>query len=438
MMHARAAIGAEVHPAIVRRLELRLTDGDSGAVQGELTELAKKHAVAPVFQRRDHVGRLDVDLAGDPPAVDEVVQLIRNRQDVQTMRDEVLPPPGVQDPLYPDLQALRRAGARLDLPPQRAPLGQAAELEPDRPHTIVVAIVDSGIMTEHPDLRRHLSRGPGGRVRGRPVVGATIEDEDGHGTLLAGTVLAAAGRSRDVRVLPVKFIDGRTRPDSELAARAIRWAADNGADIIDLSWEVGIANPTLRAAIEYAGTQNALVVIAAGNSGADNDRRPAFPACYGHEGCSALPGVEALEGVITVMASDRFDDKAGFSNYGNESVHIAAPGVGVTSTHQTLLAELPPGDPGLYQRYDGSSAAAAFVAGAAALVAALPKKLDRKLSPTVIKAILMGTVDRRPDLRCKSGGRVNIDGALKRVQAILGAPAIPKVPAPQGVQIPGP
>jgi subtilisin family serine protease len=111
------------------------------------------------------------------------------------------------------------------------------------------------------------------------------------------------------------------------------------------------------------------------------------------------------------MASDRFDDRAGFSNYGRSSVHIAAPGVNVTSTHQTLRSGLLPRDAGLYQRYNGSSAAAAFVAGAAALL----KARNRKLTPEAIRSVLIDTADVRPDLRCKANGRVNLTRARDAV-----------------------
>jgi subtilisin family serine protease len=414
MMHARVFSAAGVsQTSIARRLELRLGARDGAdAVERELADLATRSRIASRFQRRDHVRRLDVELMGDAAEVAGVVQALGNRPGVQIMRDEVLPPRGAADPLYPDASVWRRVGAPVEAGRARAPVGAGS----DPPEPVVVAIVDSGVMTEHPDLTAHLWKSPDGRVRGLNLVGPDIydvEDGDGHGTLLAGTVLAAASGSPEVVLLPVKFIDGRTRPDSERAAQAIKWAADEGAKIIDLSWEVGIVNPALRTAIEYAGTKDALVVVAAGNSGADNDRLPAFPACYGHDGCSALPEGDnrGLANVMTVMASDRFDDRAGFSNYGRSSVHIAAPGVNVTSTHQTLRSGLLPRDAGLYQRYNGSSAAAAFVAGAAALL----KARNRKLTPEAIRSVLIDTADVRPDLRCKANGRVNLTRARDAV-----------------------
>ena len=402
-------------PAVVRRIEFRVAPGqDVSALDGDLVDLAKRASLQPpVRRRRDPVlRRLDVELAGDPVDVAGVVDAIAARPGVEVMRDEVLPPAGTQDPLYPDPAVLRRVlapaaghSAGLNRP------GEGGSAAP-----VVVAIVDSGVMAEHPDLASHLWKDAHGRYRRRSLIGDSFEDEDGHGTLLAGMVLTGAALSPEVRLLPVKFIDGRTRPDSGQAAEAIRWAADTGADVINLSWEVGIADPRLRAAIEHAGAKGALVVVAAGNSGADNDRLPAFPACYGHDNCQALPGAKGLSHVITVMASDRLDGKPGFSNYGKQSVHIAAPGLGVFSTHSTFGSGLESGDPKLYQSYDGSSAAAAFVAGAAALL----KTRNRKLSAEAIKKILLDTAEPKPYLPCQRG-RLNLNAALAAVQATPGA-----------------
>src|SRR5262249_40805354 len=178
---------------------------------------------------------------------------------------------------------------------------------------------------------------------------------------------------------------------------------------ISMSWGLGVETPALRDAIEQAALRDVLVVAAAGNSGADNDKYPSFPACYGHEGCRAGA---FFPNVVAVMATDRDDAKPGFSNYGAASVHLAAPGVDVVSAHQYFAEAPAPGGGSRYQRYDGTSAAAAYVSGVAAL---LKSRLPQKLSAEDIKGILVETSDLRDDLRCRAKGRVNIGLALRAI-----------------------
>jgi subtilisin family serine protease len=186
------------------------------------------------------------------------------------------------------------------------------------------------------------------------------------------------------------------------------------ARVINLSWAVGIDKQrAIHDAIDNA--PNVLFVVAAGNSGADNDKYPTVPADYGRH----------LSNVITVMATDDFDDKPGFSNYGDTTVHIAAPGMRVISTHSYLSAAAQPGNLVSYQRYDGTSPAAAYVAGAAALL----KSQDPSLLPRDIRDVLIATADHRSDLRCVARGRLNVKEALDLVQAHL---RVPPLPVPSG------
>ena len=275
---------------------------------------------------------------------------------------------------------------------------------PSKP--VIVAIIDTGIMAGHPDLSGHLwvdPTNPGSHGVSMLAKWASIRDEDGHGTLLAGTVLAGANRSPAVRLMTVKFFDGRTRPDSDLGAKAIDWAVDNGAHIVNLSWAVGVETPALPRAVERAGREGVLVVVAAGNTGADNDAYPSFPASYG----------QSMGHVITVMATDDFDDKPGFSNYGDTSVHISAPGMRIVSTHAYLAATLKAGDLGRYQRYDGTSPSAAYVAGAAAFL----KSVCPALGPKELRDYLVSTADPSRDQRRGPKPRLNVEKARAAVEA---------------------
>jgi subtilisin family serine protease len=204
--------------------------------------------------------------------------------------------------------------------------------------------------------------------------------------------------------MAVKFFDADALPGPSNGAAAIEFAtgAQPKTDIINLSWDLGIGSFALEKAIEKACDAGALVVIAAGNSGTDNDRARAIPAHYR----TIRP-----EQIITVMATDRYNEKASFSNYGAATVDLAAPGVDIVTTRASLskaskndLTRNP-----FYRRhvsYNGTSAAAALVSGAAALL----KSLEPKLTACELKVRLCESVRKMPGLKskCVSGGILDL------------------------------
>ena len=125
-----------------------------------------------------------------------------------------------------------------------------------------------------------------------------------------------------------------------------------------LAWDAWFTTPQLGAAIESA--SEAVFVVAAGNESLNNDLYPNWPANHG-----------PMKNVITVMATDAHDERASFSNYGEKSVHIAAPGTDIWST-VPYLGNPPASDIEQigYRAYRGSSAAAALVAGLVAMLRA--------------------------------------------------------------------
>jgi subtilisin family serine protease len=233
------------------------------------------------------------------------------------------------------------------------------------------------------------------------MLGYDLTDQDGHGTMLAGSILATANFVAGLELMAVKFFDVMVQPAAANAARAIRFAVDNGARIINLSFDLGLGSIELEEAVAYAGHRGALVVMAAGNTGSDNDQYPLVPARYA-ESCR--------DSAIVVMATDRYDERAAISNFGCTTVDLAAPGVKVMSTHASLAGTAVGG----YGRYTGTSAAAAQVSGAAALL----KSKYPKSSARDLKLRLMGTVDLLPRLKCVSGGRLNLGRALTQAQMI--------------------
>ena len=164
----------------------------------------------------------------------------------------------------------------------------------------------------------------------------STEDAHGHGTHMAGTIAAIAPNAS---FLNVKVADKRGRCDAATVARAVRWAADHGAQVINISLEVA-ASPDLESAIDYAWQQGAVVIAAAGNSG---NSTPAYPAAYPE--------------AIAVAGTNQSDGLAVLSNHG-DWVDIAAPGY-------KIYSDLPGGAYGLET---GTSPAAAHVSGVAALL----------------------------------------------------------------------
>jgi subtilisin family serine protease len=399
---------------VVRRFAIRVTGAEAlprveravmAAVEaqppGEVTPLVIDHVQRPPL--------LEVRLEGVAAVVSDVMariatiqgvrihhDVLRARRDgMRTRRD------GNGSAVYPDLSARVRIGAE-SLPPTTDGV------------PVTVAIVDSGLMVEHPAFTDHLWTGGGG-VHGKQFIDGKshgdISDQDGHGTLQAGTVLASAVDA-PVKLMTAKFFDAANpaRPDN--AAAALDFAVREGAQIILLAWDVGIGSVVLERVFRNACAQ-ALVVIAAGNYGSDND-------WYDGRSLARAPvryARDCPEATIVVMATDEADEKAWFSNYGRVSVDLAAPGSGIMSTRRSLSKSMGSGAKA-YRTHGGTSAAAAHVAGAAALL------MSRYPSLTVsqIKGCLVDSVDKLPALlgrapggsKCASGGRLNIGAALRR------------------------
>ena len=232
---------------------------------------------------------------------------------------------------------------------------------------VIVAIVDSGVDPTHPDLVDRL------RTDGYDFVDDDSDprDENGHGTHVAGIVAAVlnnnegvAGLAPNVTILPVRVMDVRGRGSDRAIARGIRFSADKGAKVINLSLGATLTlnadepSALVNDAIIYAQQQGALVVVAAGND--------AVP----------LPNAIAVDNpdVLVVAATDERDRKAPFSNSG-PWVAVSAPGVHILSTMPTyevfLTSDRLPPDERFRRNYDymsGTSQATPYVAALAALL----------------------------------------------------------------------
>lgn len=229
--------------------------------------------------------------------------------------------------------------------------------------TVYVAVVDSGVDYTHPDLKNRVDL-----EKGYDFINDDSDpmDDNGHGTHVSGIIAAEMNNGEgivgvvgtlDVSIIPIKVLDAEGQGQSDIVAKGIEYAVDQGANIINLSLgspgeDVDIAN-----AIRYAIEKGVFVVAAAGNDNQNSD--------------SYTPS--GLDNVYTVGAVNQLKTKARFSNYGN-SVEVAAPGVKILST---VLKNQ-------YEAWDGTSMAAPVVSGIASIM--LAQKPD--ISVAELAAIL--------------------------------------------------
>lgn len=258
---------------------------------------------------------------------------------------------------------------------------------PQQQDDIVVAIIDTGIDVNHPLIKDHLWVSPSGGLHGWNFSSnnSDIEDNHGHGTHIAGIILRKAPSKR-IKFMVLKYYDPMKTGEDNLTAsiEAIKYATKMKADIINYSGGGDLKSPLEEAAIRDAQKQGIVFVAAAGNEGRNTDRVGYFPAGY------------RLSNIISVAATDSRQRLLASSNYGSESVDIAAPGKNVYSS-------LPGGK---YGFMSGTSQATACVTG---LVAALMVRTEKTLSPEDIKRVLVkaATKDRQLAKKIRSEARIS-------------------------------
>ncbi len=238
----------------------------------------------------------------------------------------------------------------------------------------IIAVIDSGLDLTNPDFSGRLWVNTA-EATGQPgvddshdgyvddVFGWNFRDHNNnladyaqHGTHVAGLIAAnandhygVAGVNWNARIMPLKFIGPDGSGNVADAVQAIYYAVNHGARIINASWGGIDYSQSLNDAISYADSHGVVFVTAAGNESANNDTKPSYPA------------LDRLGNLISVAAVDAFGRLASFSNYGPNTVDIAAPGV-------SILSDLPGG--GLVS-YSGTSMSTPFVTGVASLVAGM-------------------------------------------------------------------
>ncbi|MFH0966093.1 MAG: S8 family peptidase [Methanobacteriota archaeon] len=273
---------------------------------------------------------------------------------------------------------------------------------------VIVAVVDTGVDYTHPDLAANIWTNPGeiaengidddgngyiDDIQGWNFVSKSNDpmDDNGHGTHCAGTIAAVGnngigitGVTWNSKIMPLKFLDSQGNGYTSDAIAAILYANQKGVTIISNSWG-GIESQSLRDAIDAS---SAVVICAAGNTGANSDINPIYPAAY------------SSNNIISVAATDYYDKLASFSNYGINSVDLAAPGVRIYSTALSRG----------YKYLNGTSMATPYVSGVAALV----KAQNPSMTGDQIKSRILGNCDILSSLSGKiaSGGRLNAAKAL--------------------------
>lgn len=236
---------------------------------------------------------------------------------------------------------------------------------------VTVAVIDSGLDATHPDLKGHVLRGTDFNSAFPSRYG--WKDEDGHGTSMAGIIAAqgggpshAYGVAPGSKILPIRV---PAKPTQAIVANAVRWAADHGADIVNISMSLGYGrNDQEVSAIRYALEHDVVVVAAAGNLG-QNGRRMHDPA--------------SIPGVVAVTGTGRTGHFWPGSMRGQRAT-IAAPAVDITSIDSRDVF------PNGYSKGTGTSAAAAIVSGIAALVRAKFPRLD---ASNIIYRLIYTAVD---------------------------------------------
>ena len=324
---------------------------------------------------------------------------------------------------------------------------QAWDVEQGQP-SVIVAVLDSGVDTTHPDLRDHIWHNPGEGVPNgidddgngcvddihgcnfvepeaadpscgpQPISPSNqVIDDGGHGTFVAGIIGATGnngvgiiGAAPGVTLLPVKVLDCTGTGTTADAAAGILYAARMGAQVINLSFGGPDSSKTLLDAVVTATeTYGAVVVAASGNQGTQG---VTYPARY--------------RNVIAVGASDRNspDARAPFSNWGPE-VTVVAPGVDLVSTVPQALCDggwfCPGGQP--YSVASGTSFASAQVAALAALIRSHSPALSTNEIRFVIRAAALPLPDDATP-GWAGAGRIRMRRALDAILFRIGAPGV--------------
>jgi hypothetical protein len=312
---------------------------------------------------------------------------------------------------------------------------------------VVIAVIDSGVDVNHPDLKFNIWKNPH-EIAGDGLdndsngyvddaIGWDFIDNDGdpspvadeesdsfavnHGTAIAGIISAVGGNGRGMigiafnsKIMPLRVLDSDGQGFVDDLVRSIDYAVESGADIINLSLVGFDHSDLLEEAIERAHRSGVTVIAAAGNADKDSGAKdlsvePAYPACYGNNSNNNI--------VLAIASVNEFNVKSSFSNYGAGCVDVSVLGERINS-----LAYYNPGV-GFDELYSYNWSGTSFSTALASGISALAKSRDLSLDAAgLIDMVISGTEnidDTNPDFENKLGsGKID---PLKILSAELGS-----------------
>ena len=383
-------------------------------------------------ERRHRYRTIPVEVVELPPGADlaETIAAYEARPDVEYAEPNFLYAPmnTPNDPSFNVLWGLHNTGQSGGTPGADISALQAWAATTGSTN-VIVAVIDTGIDYNHPDLAGNMWVNPNPDPEFNDIHGARWTDGDGsmtsgdpmdgqsHGTHVAGTIgavgnnaLGVVGVNWQVRLMALKFLPDVGNGSLADAIAAIEYAIEHGAHLSNNSWGGGGYSQALKDVIDAAGAANQLFVAAAGNDNNNNDTNPSYPATYD------------LPNIISVANSTRTDARRSTSNYGLNSVHLAAPG---TEIYSTVLN-------GSYGYKSGTSMAAPHVAGTAALLLSLhPNTAYANLKDWILGSV---TPLSNWENLVITGGRLNaaqaIATSLENGFSIAQQPALPFIIPP--------
>lgn len=259
---------------------------------------------------------------------------------------------------------------------------------------IKIAVIDSGVDTEHPDLKNNMYRVNGQVVALNAINNTSVVTDSGfHGTHVTGLAAAEANNSigisgtmgLSVKIIPIRVSDDGSSISDSAVINAIRWAADQGADVINMSFGGSVRVEAWAESIQYAINKGVFIVVAAGNDSRQiTTSAPTYPAMFSAE----------YEGMVTIGSFDASSyQRSSFSNYSTQYVDLLAPGsdgtTGIISTVPTALSSSGYGKQvssgGSTRPINGTSMASPVAAGAAALVMGLARSRGFEITPSQVE-----------------------------------------------------
>jgi subtilisin family serine protease len=254
---------------------------------------------------------------------------------------------------------------------------------------IIIAVIDTGVDLDHPDLKRRITSGYNVLLNND-----FPDDDNGHGTHVSGIIASETNNQEGLagitwynKIMPIKAMGAEGYGTAFDIAKGIFWAVDHGANVINMSLGNYQYSSLLKEAIDYAYNKNVVLIAAAGN---ENTMQPSYPAAYPE--------------VLSVSAVDPTGRRASFSNYG-DYIDVSAPGVQIPSTYFNQQ----------YAALSGTSMASPHVAGLAGLLLSANPDLTNKEVLDIIKnsAFDLGT----PGIDIHFGnGLIDVKNTLEAAQ----------------------